>query len=204
MPGRPEVGPYRPAPPCSGHGPDEAGPSRDGAGLCLDWLQGRAWAPPNKTNSDLSDAFANASAMRSKSFFFCNPMRECKDQGGCQAPPPLREGGGAAMNGMSMHGRKKTEGAATGRVLRLAVAASATPHRQRTNQDFCGWASGRMHRRPPAVLPRRPLHSLRSRNPTNRLPAGGTPLSEGGECLRVPHPCPGYGPHRHNPIVTIH
>ena len=101
---------------------------------------------------------------------------------------PLREGGGAAMNGMSMHGRRETAGAATGGVLRLAVAASATPHRERTNQEFCGWtkwtpASTATRSTPPAAL------SICSEGtiPLPSLPPGGTPLSEGGECLRVPH-----------------
>ena len=92
------------------------------------------------------------------------------------------------MNGMSIHGRRETAGAATGGVLRLAVAASATPHRQRTNQDFCGsanWthASTASRSTPPAAL------SICSEGtiPLPILPPGGTPLSEGGECLRVPH-----------------
>ena len=92
------------------------------------------------------------------------------------------------MNGMSMHGRRKTAGAATGGVLRLAVAASVTPHQQGTNQDFCEWtkwtqastASCSTH---PAAL------SICSAGPIPLaiLPPGGTPLSEGGECLRTPH-----------------
>jgi hypothetical protein len=67
-----------PGAPC-GHGPDEAGPSRDGAGPFLDWHQGRARAPSDKTNSDLSDACANASAVRSNRFFNCTSMRAATD-----------------------------------------------------------------------------------------------------------------------------
>ena len=47
---------------------------------------------------------------------------------------PLREGGGAAMTGMSMAGKRQATEAATGGVLRVAVAAWATLH-----QPFCGW-----------------------------------------------------------------
>ena len=63
---------------------------------------------------------------------------ECRHKGG-DSPPSER--GGAAMDGMSMHGRRKTAGAATGGVLRLAVAASATPPRQRTNRALYGWTT---------------------------------------------------------------
>ena len=101
---------------------------------------------------------------------------------------PLREGGGAAMDGMSMHGKRKTAGAATGGVLRMAVAASKTPHRRRTNREFCGWAkwtpaSTDSRSTPPAAL------SICSEGPIPLaiLPPGATPLSEGGECLRAPH-----------------
>ena len=120
-------------------------------------------------------------------------FRECKDQGRCQDPPPS-ERGGAAMNGMSMHGRRKAAGAATGGVLRAAIAASTTPHRQRTNQEFCGWtqwthASTASRSTPPAAL------SICSEGPIplEILPPGGTPLSEGGRML-ARTPCPEYGP----------
>ncbi len=113
---------------------------------------------------------------------------ECKAQGGRQATPPLREGGGAAMDGMFMHGRRKTARAVTGGVLRLAVAASVTPHRQRTNRDFCGWtkwthAATAPRNTPPAAL------SICSEGtiPLAILPPGGTPLSEGGAGLRAHH-----------------
>ncbi len=101
---------------------------------------------------------------------------------------PLREGGGAAKNGRMMHGKRQTAGAATGGVLRAAVAASMTSHRQETKQSLCGWtmrkpASTATRSTPPAAL------SIRSEGPIPLaiLPPGGTPLSEGGECLRAPH-----------------
>ena len=65
-------------------------------------------------------------------------------------PAPLREGGGAAMNGRMIHGKRQAAGAATGGVLRLAVAASTTFHRQETNQSLCGWTM----RKPASTAPR--------------------------------------------------
>ncbi len=71
------------------------------------------------------------------------------------APPP--EGGGAAMDGMFMHGKRQVAGAATGGVLRNAVAASATPLRKQANQAPCEWtmrkpASPATRSTPPAAL----------------------------------------------------
>ena len=70
---------------------------------------------------------------------------------------PLREGGGAAMNGMSMHCKRQVAGAATGGVLRAAVATTSTSLRQQADQTFCGsimckQASTAHRSTPPAAL----------------------------------------------------
>ena len=91
------------------------------------------------------------------------------------------------MIGMSMHGRRKAAGAATGEYC-------AWPSRQarlRTSKErikiFANGASGRKHRRLPAVLPRRLSICSADPIPLAILPPGGTPPKKGGECLRTPH-----------------
>ena len=49
---------------------------------------------------------------------------------------PLRGGGGAATNGMSMPGKGQASGAATGGVQRTAVAENATSTRKRAGGNF--------------------------------------------------------------------
>ena len=100
---------------------------------------------------------------------------------------PLREGGGAAMNGRRMHGKRQAAGAATGGVLRSAVAASATSHRNNRINHSADGACESLHRRPPAVLPPPPFPSTSHSQSISHLPAGGPPLSEGGECSRTFH-----------------
>ena len=102
-----------------------------------------------------------------------------------------------------MHGKRQAARAATGGVLRSAVAASATPHRQRTNQDFCGWskwtpASTASRSTPPAAL------SFRSAFASHKPSSSGRHPPLGGGRLLAHTPCPEYGPHRPNPIVAIH
>ncbi len=96
---------------------------------------------------------------------------------------------------------RETAGAATEGVLRLAVAASATPHRRRTNQEFCGWskwthASTASRSTPPAALSICDEGSI----PLPILPPGAPPL--GGGQMLAHTPCPEYGPHRHNPLKS--
>ena len=102
-------------------------------------------------------------------------------------PAPLREGGGAAMNGKRMHGKRQAAGAATGGVLRSAVAASATSHRNKRINHSADGACESLHRRPPAVLPPPPFPSAPHSQSTSHLSPGDTPLSEGGECSRTLH-----------------
>ena len=51
---------------------------------------------------------------------------------------PFREGGGAAMNGNPMEGKSSVPEAATGGVLRMAVAASAGSCLRQAWRAFCG------------------------------------------------------------------
>ena len=52
---------------------------------------------------------------------------------------PLREGGGAAMDGMPMNSQRKVSKAATGGVLRAAVAPAFTQHKPRVvESSFTG------------------------------------------------------------------
>jgi hypothetical protein len=102
-------------------------------------------------------------------------------------PAPLREGGGTAMNGKRMHGKRQAAGAATGGVLRLAVAASTTSHRNKRINPSADGPCECLHPRPSAVLPPPPFPSAPHSQSTSHLPAGGTPLSEGGEYSRTLH-----------------
>ena len=117
---------------------------------------------------------------------------------------PLREGGGAAMNGMSMPGKRQAAGAATGGVLRGAVAATALhtklhPGHRQIN-PFADGPCGSMHRQSPAVLPPPPFSSTPKSRPRSCLLPGGTPLPEGGECLRTLHfPTAAPQSHQHHP-----
>ncbi len=70
---------------------------------------------------------------------------------------PLREGGGAAMDGMSMTGKRQATGAATGGVLREAVATKHNSIPATKTQALCGWtlrkhASTATRSTPPAAL----------------------------------------------------
>jgi hypothetical protein len=87
---------------------------------------------------------------------------------------PLREGGGAAVDGIQMDSPRQATGAATGGVLRLAVTASATPHRKQADRPC-----GSLHRRQAAVpLSRRGGECLRG----GRSPGSGFQAAS----LRVP------------------
>ncbi len=63
--------------------------------------------------------------------------------------------------------------------------------------------SGRLHRRPPAVLPPPPFPFAPRHNPIGNPSTGRHPPLGGGRMLARP-PCPEYGPHRLDSIVTIH
>ena len=115
---------------------------------------------------------------------------------------PLREGGGAAMNGISMHGKRQVAGAATGGVLRAAVATTSTSLQQQADQTFCEsimckHASTAHRSTPPTAL------SIHSQGTILApfLPSGGTPLSEGGGCLRMSHSAHATPrSHHHHPL----
>ena len=112
---------------------------------------------------------------------------------------PLREGGGAAMNGISMHGKRQVAGAATGGVLRAAVATTSTSLQQQADQTFCEsimckHASTAHRSTPPTAL------SIHSQG-TILAPSGGPPLSEGGGCLRMSHSAHAAPrSHHHHPL----
>ena len=120
---------------------------------------------------------------------------------------PLREGGGAAMNGMSMHGKRQVAGAATGGVLRAAVATTSTSLQQQADQTICEsimckHASTAHRSTPPTAL------SIHSQGTILApfLPSGGTPLSEGGGCLRTSHSAhatPRSHHHHHLPLKSL-
>ncbi len=119
-------------------------------------------------------------------------------------PAPLREGGGAAMNGRWMHGRRKAAGAATGGVLRSAVAARAFP--PATNKSSLlridqveAWIDGN-----PQYSPRRPFLPLRTRDPQAIFLRAAPPSRRGANACACssrhgkaspprPH-CPGASP----------
>ena len=75
------------------------------------------------------------------------------------------------MEGMYMEDKRQAAGAATGGVLRLAVAARGGLSRQ------LGELAG-------VAMQRFGVEAPRSTPPAA---GGGTPLSEGGECLRATH-----------------
>ncbi len=113
---------------------------------------------------------------------------ECKAQGRRQDPPPLREGGGAAMDGMSMtwqktSGRGRGGGSTAGGRRNQAQLYS----NNKQIKTFADRPCGSMPRRPPAVLPPPPFPPTPNVHSCNCLPPGGTPLSEGGECSRTLH-----------------
>jgi hypothetical protein len=93
-------------------------------------------------------------------------------------PAPLREGGVAAMNGRPMHGKRQAAGAATGGVLRSAVAPITTFHRQQKNQSLCGWttqkpASTATRSTPPAALSFRATLAIHKPSSSGRHPPLG-------------------------------
>ncbi len=111
---------------------------------------------------------------------------------GATGHAPLREGGFAVMEGMSMPGRRQAAGAATGGVLRGAVAASAAPHRQQAGQALCGWtlrkhASTATRSTPPAALSIRSEAAIQEPSSAGRHP----PLGGGRMLTHAPfHPIP--------------
>ena len=93
-------------------------------------------------------------------------------------PAPLREGGGAAMNGRMMHGKRQAAGAATGGVLQSAVSPITTFHRQQTKQSLCGWttqkpASTATRSTPPAALSFRAALAIHKPSSSGRHPPLG-------------------------------
>ena len=104
-------------------------------------------------------------------------------------PAPLREGGGAAMKGGSKERASPAQGAASGGVLRVAVVATSTrPARRKTTSLSAAGEAKAPPDSDPQYSPRRPFHSPGKCFPWTPRPQGGTPLSEGGGCLRTVRP----------------
>jgi hypothetical protein len=101
-------------------------------------------------------------------------------------PAPLREGGGAAMNGKRMHGKRQATGAATGGVLRSAVAAITTSHcNKRINPSADGACKACINGHP-QYSPRRPFHPLHTRNPQAIFLRATPPSRRGGMLAHSP------------------
>ncbi len=116
---------------------------------------------------------------------------------------PLREGGGAAMNGVSVHGERRAAGAATGGVLRGGRRGKrdSAPSTGTHIKPFADGPCRRIHRRLPAVLPPPPA-PFASEAQSKRLPSTGRhPPHGGGECLHTLLP-PNAAPqaHHHHPV----